>query len=193
MGRVLELIVGLVDSLLLAVNPVSLFVVAFIESIFFPVPPDTLLLPLVLLRPQGAGLWALICTGGSVTGAMIGYGIGRWGGQPLLKRYVRRELVEQVYRLFKKYQVWAIGIAGFTPIPYKVFTIGAGAFDMNFRLFVLVSLISRGLRFFLASFFVALYGEPMLQLMVDYFELFTVALAVVAIFFYLILRRVRSR
>ena len=173
-----------VDSLLLAVNPISLFFVAFIESIFFPIPPDTILLPLALMNPPRAIYYASICTVGSVLGAIVGYRIGVWGGQPLLKKYISQARFRRIGELFQKYEVWAIGIAGFTPIPYKVFTIGAGCFKIDFPLFVLVSLISRGLRFFLASFLVALYGAPVLDFMGEYFELLTIGIVLIIVGIY---------
>ena len=135
---------GLTESLLLAVNPASLFVVAFIEAIFFPVPPDTILLPLVLFQPRLALFYAGLATSGSVLGAMIGYALGSFGGKSFLRRWVGEETYGRLQELFSRYQVWAVAIAGFTPIPYKVAAIGAGCFQLDFRLFVLVSIISRG-------------------------------------------------
>ncbi len=183
---------GLTESLLLAVNPASLFVVAFIEAIFFPVPPDTILLPLVLFQPRLALFYAGLATSGSVLGAMIGYALGSFGGKSFLRRWVGEETYGRLQELFSRYQVWAVAIAGFTPIPYKVSAIGAGCFQLDFRLFVLVSIISRGARFALEAAFVALFGEPVLQFIQSYFELITVLVAAVFLVAYGLHRRWRK-
>ena len=101
----------------------GLFILAFIESSFFPIPPDLLLIALCLAKPSLGLFFALICTIGSVLGAMFGYGIGYYGGKPLLLRLFSSSKVSKVHNLFERYEAWAIFIAGFTPIPYKVFTI----------------------------------------------------------------------
>src|SRR5690606_27734878 len=119
-------------------HPASLFWLSFVESIFFPIPPDVVLLPLSALRPDGAPLYGLLATVGSVSGAAIGYAFGLWGGRPLLQRFVSGERIHQVETLFQRYDGWAIGIAGFTPIPYKVFTLAAGVFRLSIPRFLIV-------------------------------------------------------
>lgn len=119
----------------------GLFAVAFMESSFFPVPPDLLLIPLVLLSPE-RGLWyAFITTLGSVLGALLGYYIGIKGGRPILIKIAGVKKTESVEKYFKKYGDWAIGIAAFTPIPYKVFTIAAGVFRHALRNLIVISII----------------------------------------------------
>jgi membrane protein YqaA with SNARE-associated domain len=183
---------GLTESLLLAVNPASLFLVAFIEAVFFPVPPDTILLPLVLFQPRLAIVYAGIATMGSVLGAIAGYVLGLFGGKSFLRRWVGENTYGRLQELFSRHQVWAVAVAGFTPIPYKVAAIGAGCFQLDFRLFVLVSAISRGARFALEAAFVALYGEPVLQFIQDYFEPITILVAVLCLVVYGLGRRRRK-
>src|SRR5690606_16596978 len=120
MLALLEPLLGWFKSWLLALHPASLFFLSFIEAIFFPIPPDVLLLPLSVLRPQMAPLFGVVATAGSVAGAAVGYLLGKWGGRPLLERVASPVRVRQVQDLFHRYDVWAIGIAGFTPIPYKL-------------------------------------------------------------------------
>jgi membrane protein YqaA with SNARE-associated domain len=152
----------------------ALFFLAFAEASFFPLPPDVLLIALGLGRPENALWYAAVCTAGSTIGGMLGYGIGRVGGRPLLDRFVAREKTLRIHRAFERYEAWAIGIAGFTPIPYKVFTISAGAFWINFPRFVLASLLSRGARFFLVGTLIMLYGEQVRHLIERYFNWFTI-------------------
>ncbi|MDH4229572.1 MAG: DedA family protein [Nitrospirota bacterium] len=170
----------------------ALFAIAFAESSFFPLPPDVLLIAMALSSPDHATRFAGICTAGSVLGGMFGYGIGRWGGKPLLDRFVERQKTERIHAWFNRYEAWAIGIAGFTPVPYKVFTIAAGVFWIHFWRFVLVSMLSRGARFLLVATLVALYGARMRELIVHYFDLFSVAAVVILAVAVWLLHRARN-
>ena len=137
----------------------ALFLLAFAESSVFPIPPDVLLMALTLGNPSWGLYFAAIATAGSVLGGMFGYVIGWWGGKPLLLRLMGQDRVSRVHDTFERYEGWAILIAGLTPVPYKVFTIGAGAFYVNFRVFVVASLLSRGARFFLVAGTLQLIGS----------------------------------
>lgn len=138
----------------------ALFVLAFAESSFFPIPPDVLLIALCLAEPERALWYALVCSVASVLGGVTGYGIGRYGGRPLLLKIFSHERIDTVAAYFDRWNAWAVGIAGLTPIPYKVFTISGGAFVINFRIFVLASVVSRSFRFFVIALLMWLYGEP---------------------------------
>lgn len=137
----------------------ALFVLAFAESSVFPIPPDVLLIPLCLGDPSRAFLFAAICTAGSVVGGAFGYSLGYWGGRPLVKRLFPAAKVAAVERLYGRYNAWATGIAGLTPVPYKIFTVSGGAFAIEFRIFLLASALSRGLRFFVIAGLLYLFGE----------------------------------
>ncbi len=137
----------------------ALFGIAVAESSFFPVPPDVLLIALCLAKPSMSLWFALICTVGSVLGGMIGYGIGKWGGRPLLLRWFSAERIAPVEAYYERWNAWATGIGGLTPIPYKIFTIAGGVFAVSFRVFVIASIVARGLRFFVISILILLYGE----------------------------------
>ncbi len=133
----------------------ALFLLAFCESSFFPIPPDILLIALAVAVPKKSLKYALICSAGSVLGGCFGYLIG-WQfmasiGSPIVDFYGLGTKVEYIGALYNKYDAWAVGIAGFTPIPYKVFTIAAGVFKINFSVFVLTSLVSRSARFFIVG------------------------------------------
>ena len=156
----------------------ALFLLAFAESSFFPLPPDILLIALGLGKPENALWYAAVCTAGSVLGGTFGYGIGRFGGKPLLDRFVRKETTLRIHRQFERYEAWAIGVAGFTPVPYKVFTIAAGAFWINFPRFVLASLLSRGARFLIVGTLIMFFGEAIRDTIGRYFNLFTVLFVV---------------
>lgn len=138
----------------------GLFGVAFIESSFFPVPPDVLVIALLLAPHAPAPWWvATVCTVGSVLGAGLGWLIGAYGGYPLLHRMFKREKVEAVERLYNRYGVYTILIAALTPIPYKVFTIASGVFRYNPWTMMAVSVVGRGARFFAVAYLVHWFGD----------------------------------
>ena len=167
----------------------ALFVLAFAESSVFPVPPDVLLMALTLGNPSWGLYYAAITTVGSVLGGMFGYLIGWWGGQPILLRLIGQDRVVKIHDMFERYEGWAILIAGLTPVPYKVFTIGAGAFYVNFRVFVAASLLSRGVRFFLVAGTLQLLGPWVREALEQYFNLFTLVLVLCMACGYWIVKR----
>lgn len=152
----------------------ALFCLAFAESTFFPLPPDVLVIALTLGDPSQAWWYATVSTIGSVLGGAFGYGIGWFGGRPLLLRFMGQTRMDLVHQYFQRYEAWAILIAGFTPIPYKIFTIGAGAFYVNFRTFMVASLVSRGARFFLVAGAIQFLGPWVKELIEKYFDLFSI-------------------
>ena len=160
---------------------IALFLFAFAESSFFPIPPDVLLIPLCLGDPSRAFWFATLCSLGSVLGGMLGYGIGFWGGRPLVYRLFHRDKVEAVERYYDRWNAWATGVAGLTPLPYKVFTISGGAFAIDFKIFVLASAISRSLRFFAVAGLIYLYGAPIQAFIDKYLNLLSIAFVVLLI------------
>lgn len=165
----------------------ALFILSFAESSFFPLPPDVLLMALTLGNPSWGMYYAAITTAGSVLGGIFGYAIGWWGGRPLLLRIMGKERVAMIHQTFERYEGWAILIAGLTPIPYKVFTIGAGAFYVNFKVFVIASFISRGARFFIVAGTLQLFGPWVKDVIEKYFNLLTILLVVlIAIGFWMV-------
>jgi membrane protein YqaA with SNARE-associated domain len=155
----------------------ALFILAFAESSFFPVPPDVLLISLALAIPKKSFRYATICTVGSVLGGMFGYLIGLElidaVGMPILNFYGATDKYESIRQLYIQYDAWAVGIAGFTPIPYKVFTIAAGAFKIDFIVFVLASIAGRAGRFFLVALLIYRYGPSIRGFIERYFNLLT--------------------
>jgi len=163
----------------------ALFLLAFAESSFFPIPPDVLLIALCVARPKRAFKFALICSVGSILGGCLGYLIG-WQfmasvGSRIVDFYGLTEKVAYIETLYNTYDAWAVGIAGFTPIPYKVFTIAAGMFKINFGVFILASMASRSARFFLVGGLIFLFG-PRIQTFIDrYFNLLAVTFTVLLV------------
>lgn len=144
--------------------PWYLAALSFAESSFFPIPPDVMLAPMSLARPSRAMMLAALTTVASVVGGMLGYIIGLYALQwvePLLMDAGYYERYLQVREWFGEWGFWAIFIAGFSPIPYKLFTISAGALSMAFLPFVAASLVGRGMRFFLVAGLMAWGGERM--------------------------------
>lgn len=154
----------------------ALFLLAFTESSFFPIPPDVLLIALSLSIPKKAFKYAMVCTVGSVLGGSFGYLLG-WQfweiAKGILFKYIDPAGFEMVRHYFIEYEAWAVSIAGFTPVPYKVFTIAAGFMRADFLVFFIASLLSRGARFFIVSFLIYRFG-PSIRTFIDrYFNLLT--------------------
>ncbi|MBN9600534.1 MAG: DedA family protein [Afipia sp.] len=137
--------------------------VSFAESSFFPVPPDVMLIPMSLARPQRAWLYALVCTVTSVAGGVVGYGIGSLLyesiGQWLIHLYGYGDKVEAFRASYAQYGAWIILLKGLTPIPYKIVTITSGFAEYNIWLFIVFSVIARGGRFFIVAILLNRYGE----------------------------------
>ncbi len=142
----------------------GLLFIAFIESSFFPIPPDILLIPMVLSMRTKAFTFAFWATVASVLGGIAGYGIGMFGydliGKPLLAFYQYQDQFETFKTTFNEWGSWAVFVTGVTPFPYKVITITSGVTELNFTVFVLTSIAARGARFFLVAGLLYYYGEP---------------------------------
>jgi membrane protein YqaA with SNARE-associated domain len=145
--------------------PWALAAVAFTESSFFIVPPDVMLAPMALARPERAWYYAFVCTIGSVTGGMFGYTIGHLlfdsVGMWILNLYNLGGKVETIKEAYAQWGGLLILLKGLTPIPFKLVTIVSGALDYNFPMFVLLCTITRGARFFLLAGLLNKFGEPM--------------------------------
>jgi membrane protein YqaA with SNARE-associated domain len=172
----------------------ALFILAFVEASFFLIPPDVLLIALAVGRPRGSLYFAAICTAGSVLGGVFGYIIGLQLfdliGQPIIDFYTAGEAFQRVGDLYRENLVLALGTAGFTPIPYKVFTIAAGAFAVPFVPFVVISAVSRGARFFLVAGMIRIWGPQIRGFIDRYFNILTVVFVIALVLGFLILRTV---
>jgi membrane protein YqaA with SNARE-associated domain len=161
----------------------ALIAVSFAESSFFPVPPDTLLIPMVLAQRQRAFTLALWCTAASVAGGMLGYAIGSLLYESLglwiVNLYGYSQSIEAFRNSYAQWGAWIILLKGLTPIPYKLVTIASGFAGYNFGLFVVLSIITRALRFFLVAGLLYYYGEPIRNFLERRLE--AVALATVAV------------
>lgn len=164
---------------------IALFILAFTESSFFPIPPDVLLIALAISKPKKAFYYAIICSIGSVLGGIGGYAIGLFLmdsiGAKIFSAYGLMEKYNYVQEMYMKYDAWAVGIAGFTPVPYKVFTISAGAFKISFPVFVIASLISRSLRFFIVAGLIYLYGASIKKFIEKYFNILSIVFTILLI------------
>lgn len=139
-----------------------LAILSFAESSFFPIPPDTMLAPMVLARPERAVRYALITTISSVIGGLFGYALGYFAMEliePLLHQFGYWEKYLTARSWFKDWGIWVVFLAGFSPIPYKLFTICAGAMSMALAPFVLASVVGRGARFFMVALLIKMGGE----------------------------------
>ncbi len=163
----------------------ALFLLAFAESSFFPVPPDVLLIALAISIPAKAFRYALICSVGSVLGGAAGYVIGYQFmdlvGFRIVDFYGFAEQYQTVGDLYNRYNAWAVGVAGFTPVPYKVFTISAGAFKIHFIIFLLASAVSRFARFFLVGWLIYKFGPSIKEFIDRYFNILAFVFVVLLI------------
>ncbi len=145
--------------------PVWLVLVSFTESIFFPIPPDALLIPMCLARPDRALRYALLCTlagvAGGVTGYYIGHALFELIAMPLIALYKYEAAFAQFRTMYDQYGIWVVAIGGFTPVPYKVVAIASGAASFSVPLFILSIFLARGARFFLVAWLLRTYGERM--------------------------------
>ena len=160
----------------------ALSALSFAESSFFPIPPDPLLLALSVGRPDKALRFAFYTSLFSVLGGILGYAIGMFFmdtvGFRILEFYGVMDNYETIKQLYQKHDAWAVAIAGFTPLPYKVFTIAAGAFDINLLIFVLASAFSRSARFFIEAGLVWKFGPSIKDFIDKYFNLLSIAFVV---------------
>ena len=159
--------------------------VSFAESSFFPIPPDVMLVPISLARPDKAYWYATLCTITSVAGGVVGYLIGALlyesVGQWLIQIYGYGNKVEAFREAYAQWGAWIILLKGLTPIPYKLITITSGFAGYNFLLFVLLSVITRGGRFFVLAFLLHRYGPRARSIIEERLGLWTTIFAVVLI------------
>lgn len=173
---------------------IALFALAFAESSFFPVPPDVLLIALCLGARTKAFRYAAICTVASIIGGLTGYAIGHFIWLTPSEEFTpvatfffdhipgfTREAYFNIKDLYDQYDFWIIFTAGFTPIPYKIFTISAGAFDVNLPMFFIASVLSRGGRFFLIAFLIWRFGPSIERFIDKYFNWLAIAFTVLLI------------
>jgi membrane protein YqaA with SNARE-associated domain len=165
----------------------ALALIAFAESSFFPVPPDVLLIAMCLARPKRSFFYAIICSAGSVLGGMLGYliGLGLWEAVgPFFFRYIpgfTEGAFNTVASLYQENAFWTVFTAGFTPIPYKVFTITGGVCKISFATLVAASALGRSGRFFLVGGLIFFFGEPVRNFIEKYLGWLTIAFAVLLI------------
>lgn len=166
---------------------VALFALALAESSFFPIPPDPLLMALCLGAVKRSFRFAAIATAASVLGGVIGYaiGVGAWhlveGWFYAFVPGVSPESFARVQGFYERWDFWAVFLAGLTPIPYKVFTLSAGVFKINFAVFVVASALSRGLRFFAVAALIHHYGSPIARFIDRYFNMLAWVFAILLV------------
>ncbi len=163
----------------------ALAILSFAESSFFPVPPDVLLIAMAVAVPLKAFRYAAVCSVASVLGGMFGYLLGYQFmdlvGIHIVEFYHLQAQWDKIGGWYEEYNAWAVGAAGFTPLPYKVFTLAAGAFKINFPIFVLASLVSRSARFFIVAGLIYKFGAPIKVFIEKYFNILSIVFMVLLI------------
>lgn len=172
----------------------ALIILAFAESSFFPVPPDVLLIALAISIPKRSFFYAFECSVSSVIGGIFGYLIGialmDVIGWRIIDFYNARELFTQLFEKFNQYNFWAVLIAAITPIPYKVFTIAAGAANATFWVFLVASVLGRSIRFFMVGTLIYIFGERIKNFIDRYFNWLSILFVVLLIGGFLVIKYV---
>lgn len=172
--------------------PRMLALLTFAESVFFPIPPDVLLAPMVLAKPEKAWRLASLTTIASIVGGVVGYFLGFWMFepwiQPLITDFGYQHRLDMAMNWFSQWGVWVVFIAGFSPIPYKLFTVSAGFLQMAFLPFLIASAVGRGMRFFLVAGLIQWGGAAMENKLRQWIDVIGWGLVVVIIIAYLMLR-----
>uniref|UniRef100_UPI0040571737 YqaA family protein n=1 Tax=Candidatus Electronema sp. TaxID=2698783 RepID=UPI0040571737 len=154
------------------------FFIALAESSFFPIPPDVFLIALCVGAPKKSFKFAAVCTVGSVIGGALGYGLGLAFmdtlGMKIVSLYGLTEKYDMVRNMYQQHDALAVAAAGFTPLPYKLFTITAGVCKVNFLTFILASIVSRAARFFLVAALIYKFGAPVQHFISKYFNILTI-------------------
>jgi len=163
------------------------------ESFFLPIPPDIILIPLVLAAPELGLFYAFICLIGSLLGATAGYYIGKRGGRPLLNKFVPEAKILKVDGYFKKYGEMAVGIAALTPIPFMIFTVSSGVMKMDLKKVLFASLIGRAGRFIPTTLVLMYFGEPITIFLNQYVAIITISVAVVVIIGWIVWKKFVKR
>lgn len=173
----------------------ALAVLSFAESSCFPIPPDVLLLPMCLERRNRAFWYATVCSLGSVFGGMVGYAIGWWVWAHVAAFFFHyifsQETFDTVKTMYQRYDFVAVFAAGFTPLPYKVFTIAAGVCEIGFTMFVIASAVSRSARFFLEAFLAWKFGPPVRVFIEKYFNWICIGVTVAGVAGFLAIKYLR--
>ena len=189
MTKIKKLFLSLIyNTIKISGNKKSLNFLGFlssIEAVFFPIPPDIFLIPIVLSKKYNWFFLAVFTTFFSILGGVLGYLIGAflWDflGVYIIELYGGTDKISYLKNLFQKYGWIIILVAGFTPLPYKIFTLGSGLLYFNFFLFLLCSIISRGLRFIFLAYLVNKYGHESIKLLEKYFGQLTILVALIVI------------
>ena len=165
--------------------PWFLSLISFTESSFFPIPPDIILIPMILAKRANAFLFATICTISSAIGGIFGYLIGlllfNSIGIVLINFYHLDEAINEFKNYYNSYGAWIVIIAGFTPFPFKVITIASGLFQLNFFIFLICSIISRGARFYLVAGLLYFFGKKIKLFIDKYFNILTILFFIILI------------
>lgn len=184
---------AVIENWLIDYGVLGLIIVSFTDSVFSPIIPDLLLIPMGIAAPDQVWLYAVYTTVASVLGALLGWYIGKKLGRPILLRFIKADKIDKVEYYFEKYGAMAILIAAFTPVPYKVFTIFSGISKVRIKTLIFWSILGRGGRFFLEAAIIAALGVKAKPFIEENFTLITLGIGGLAVISFIIYRLILSR
>lgn len=171
---------------------IGLIIVAFMESSFFPIPPDVLLIPLSIANPNLAIVYGLLTTFSSVAGAVFGWWLGKRFGRKVLRKIVSDRIINKADAYFAKYGGQSLAIAGFSPIPYKVFTILSGISKVKLKDVIIWSLLGRGARFLLEGIVIMILGKSAENFINHYFGWVTVGVVILVLMIFVVFKQLKK-
>lgn len=173
--------------------PFLLMFHSYLESFFLPGAHDIVLLAVTIIKPSSAFFFALFSAVGSTLGGASAYLFARYLGRPLIEKIMHKHIADSVEKSYQKFGMWAVAFAGFTPVPYKLFSLCSGFFEINFPLFVIISFLARTARFMLLALLVRLFGDQIQEHIISYFNFFSIIMLSAAALCYCIYKFKKHR
>lgn len=173
--------------------PFFVFLHSYLESFFLPGGHDLFLLTIGIIKPKACFFFALFSTIGSTLGGTSAYLFARYCGRPIVEKVIHKKIADNIEKCYRKFGMWAVAFAGFTPVPYKIFALCSGFFEINLTMFIIVSFFARAARFYTISLLIFWIGPKIKDYLIPYLNFFSIiTLVIICMFFILIKIRKKS-